>query len=67
MNRSYFSSPIKDFINTDENEILGKLTTSENIFEITPKTTYAWLGEISVIKNVVPIFNHKLHHSFNLE
>ena len=51
MNRSYFSSKIEDFISKNENEILGILTSSENIFSITPKTTYAWLGEIKVIKN----------------
>ncbi len=46
MNRSYFSSTIKDFISIQENEILGTLTSSENIFSITPKTTYAWQGLI---------------------
>ena len=39
MNRSYFSSTIDNFILTNENEILGTLTSSENIFSITPKTT----------------------------
>ena len=51
MNRSYFSSTIEDFISVHENEILGTLTSSENIFSITPKTTYAWQSEISVIKS----------------
>ena len=41
MNRSYFLSTIENFISTHENEILGTLTSSENIFSITPKTTYA--------------------------
>ena len=51
MSRSYFSSSIKEFISIHENEILGKLTSSENFFNITPKTTYAWKGEISIMKN----------------
>ena len=29
----------------------GSFTSSENIFSITPKTTYAWLGEITVMKD----------------
>ena len=64
MNRSYYSSPIKDFINADENEILGELTTSENIFEITPKTSYAWLGEISVIKNALSDHDGHVHFEY---
>ena len=32
MSRSYFSSKIEDFISIHENEILGTLTSSENIF-----------------------------------
>jgi hypothetical protein len=51
MSRSYFSSSIKDFISTHGNEVLGKLTSLENIFDITPKTTYAWQIEISLIKS----------------
>ena len=64
MNRSYFSSTIEDFISTDENEILGTLTSSENIFSITPKTTYAWQGEISVIKNSLTGIDGYVHFEY---
>jgi len=64
MKRSYFSSKIIEFISTDEHEILGKLTSSENIFSITPKTTYAWQGEISVIKNSLADIDGHIHFEY---
>ena len=64
MSRSYLASPIKDFIVSDENAILGKLTSSENIFDITPKTTYAWQGEISVIKNSLVGVDGHIHFEY---
>ena len=64
MSRSYLASSIKDFIVSDENAILGKLTSSENIFDITPKTTYAWQGEISVIKNSLAGVDGHIHFEY---
>ena len=64
MTKSYYTSTIKDFISTDENEVLGKLTSSENIFDITPKTTVAWQGEISVIKNSMLGVDGFIHFEF---
>ena len=64
MNRSYFSSAISDFALIDKNEVLGKLTTSENIFDITPKTTYAWQGEIDVIKESISGINGYIHFEY---
>ena len=64
MNRSYFSSTIDNFIATHENEILGTLTSSENIFSITPKTTYAWQGEISVIKSSLEGIGGYIHFEY---
>lgn len=64
MKRSYFSSKIIEFISTDEHEILGKLTSSENIYSITPKTTYAWQSEISVIKNSLADIDGHIHFEY---
>jgi hypothetical protein len=64
MSRSYFSSSIKDFFSTHDDEVLGKLTSSENVFDISPKTTYAWKGEISVIKNSLTDLNGFIHFEF---
>lgn len=64
MIRSYYSSTINSFITTHENEILGELTSSENIFSITPKTTYAWQGEISIMKNSLAGIDGHIHFEF---
>ena len=64
MNRSYFSSTIENFISAHENEILGILSSSENIFNITPKTTYAWQGEISVMQNSLLDVDGYIHFEF---
>ncbi len=64
MSRSYFSSSIKDFISTHGNEVLGKLTSSENIFDITPKTTYAWQVEISLIKSSLTDIDGFIHFEY---
>lgn len=64
MDRSYYSSTIKNFITTNENEVLGALTSSENIFSITPKTTYAWQEEISVMQNSLKGIDGHIHFEF---
>ena len=64
MSRSYFSSSIRGFFSTHDDEVLGKLTSSENVFDISPKTTYAWKGEISVIKNSLTDLNGFIHFEF---
>ena len=64
MSRSYFLSTIENFISTHENEILGTLTSSENIFSITPKTTYAWQGEISVMQSSLVGIDGYIHFEY---
>ena len=64
MTRSYFSSTIENFISTHENEILGTLTSSENIFSITPKTTYAWQEEIAFMQNSLVGIDGHIHFEY---
>lgn len=64
MIKSYYESTIKDFISTDDNKVLGALASSENTFDITPKTTIAWQGEISVIKNSMLGVDGFIHFEF---
>ena len=64
MNRSYFSSTIENFISTREKEILGILSSSEKIFGITPKTTYAWQGEISVMQSSLVGIDGYIHFEY---
>ena len=64
MDRSYFSSSIQDFILTNEDKILGTLLSSEKIFSITPKTTYAWKGEISILQNSLVGIDGYIHFEY---
>ena len=45
-------------------KILGQLVSSEKIFNITPKSTYAWEGEISILKNSLSDLSGFIHFEF---
>ena len=64
MNKSYFYCSISDFIQMSNEEILGQLVSSEKIFNITPKSTYAWEGEISILKNSLSDLSGFIHFEF---
>ena len=64
MNKSYFNCSISDFIKMSNEEILGQLVSSEKIFNITPKSTYAWEGEISILKNSLTDLSGFIHFEF---
>lgn len=64
MQRSYFSSSIPEFCSSDENTVLGELASSEQIFDITPKTTFAWREEISIMKSALNSFEGHIHFEF---
>ena len=51
-------------MSASENEVLGQLTSSENVFDITPKTTYAWQGEISVLKSSLSDTDGFIHFEY---
>ena len=64
MQRSYYQSSIEEFLSITSDEILGKITQSERIFNITPKSTSAWLVEIEQLKNTLKNFQGYIHFEF---
>lgn len=64
MQRSYYQSSIKEFLSITSDEVLGKITQSEKIFSITPKSTSAWLVEIEQLKNSLKNFQGYIHFEF---
>lgn len=54
--RSYYSSPIKDFLKLRDDEILGILLTSEE-FDTNDLQKAAWRQEISILKNLLVPFS----------
>lgn len=64
MNKSYFECSIVDFIYKSNQEILGQLVSSEKIFNITPKSTFAWEGEINILKKSLIDCHGYIHFEF---
>jgi hypothetical protein len=64
MNKSYYNSTIKEFLERDEQSILGALTSSENIFDITPKSSTAWVSEIKTMKKSLKDIDGYIHFEF---
>lgn len=52
MRREYYSDSIENFLNTSQDEILGKLATSSQ-FSLEQTQTIAWQEEISILKNTL--------------
>ena len=52
MQRYYYSSSISDFLNQDENEVLGKLSAN-NEFSLEKSQRDAWIEQIRILKNVL--------------
>ena len=64
MTKSYFSSTIQEFLHKDSQSILGSLTSSENIFDITSRTSSAWMSEINIMKKVLNDIQGYIHFEF---
>ncbi len=64
MTKSYFGSTIQEFIQKDSQSILGSLTSSENIFDITSRTSSAWMNEINIMKKVLTDIQGYIHFEF---
>jgi len=50
MNKSYYSSSVQNFLNVDENNILGHLTRNHE-FALEDLQKNAWLAQIRILKN----------------
>lgn len=66
MQRSYYSSSISSFLTANSSEILGQLTGSENLFSITPKTSYAWKEEIQIMRSSLLNIDGYIHFEFSI-
>ena len=58
MNRCLYSNNIKDFLNTDDNSILGELCDNYHGAALTT-TIEAWKSEIAVMKDVIADYTDK--------
>jgi len=57
MSRSYYSSSIEEFLLEPNNEILGKIVSSETHFNTTPQSTRSWEFQITHLKSVLQTYS----------
>ena len=62
MSRSYYSSSLEEFLLEPNNEILGKIVSSETHFNTTPQSTRSWEIQIDHLKSVLQ--NYSEGHIF---
>lgn len=65
MNRAYYSSSIKDFLDTTSETILGQLA-KHNTFTLEHNQRDAWLEEISILRNTLCKLQGKVYFEFSI-
>ena len=65
MQRYYFASSISEFLNADENAIVGQLTVSQGDTIKNPEV-YAWLAEIQLLKKVLRNYTGKVYLEYSI-
>jgi len=65
MKRFYYSSSISNFLNTNIDEIIGKLVQS-NEFSLEQTQRDAWLGEIIILKTVLLHFKGSIYFEYSI-
>jgi hypothetical protein len=58
MNRSFYQSTISDFLNTNPEELIGKLTLGST-FSVEQTQRDAWLEEIIILKDVLSTYRNR--------
>jgi hypothetical protein len=65
MKRAYYSDTIDNFLNTNDDEILGKLSR-RNDFSLEQTQRDAWLEEIRILRQVFPHYQGSLYFEYSI-
>lgn len=65
MKRSYYSDTITAFLNTDTDQILGKLVRSSD-FDLEKNQRDAWLEEINILKSVLSRYQGSIYFEYSI-
>jgi|ERR1044071_7513384 hypothetical protein len=65
MKRDYYSSPIKEFLNTSTEEIVGNIVTNTG-FGVEPTQRDAWVEEITILKAALRDFEGKIYFEYSI-
>lgn len=66
MNRAYYSSFIKDFINENPETIFGKISGKYDLNKLVIQQSNAWKEQISILKKTISGFNGKVYFEFTI-
>lgn len=64
MNRSYYKNSISNFINEDNNSILGKLILNHTNRQLEDLQRNAWIKQIEILKNQLVDFEGQIYFEF---
>ena len=65
MNREYYSNSITDFIKSDVDEILGKLTRNSD-FDIITNQSDAWFEEITTLQKILIPYTGSIYFEYSI-
>lgn len=66
MNRAYYSSLIKNFIDENPDSIYGKISGNYDLNKLTIQQSNAWKKQIDILKNTISKFNGKVYFEFTI-
>jgi len=65
MNRAYYDDSISNFLTTSPEEIIGKIAL-KNEFSLEQTQKDAWLAEITILKEVLPIYKGSIYFEYTI-
>ena len=65
MNRAFYQSTISDFLNSNSEELIGKLTMNSP-FPVEQTQRDAWLEEFMILKNILANFNGAIYFEYSI-
>jgi len=65
MNRAYYDDSISNFLKTSPEEIIGKIALM-NEFSLEQTQKDAWLAEITILKDVLPIYKGSIYFEYTI-
>ena len=65
MNRSYYDDSISNFLKNSPEEIIGKIAL-KNEFSLEQTQKDAWLAEITILKEVLPIYKGSIYFEYSI-
>ncbi len=66
MPQYYFSSSIQAFLDTDPNEVVGRLALKSEFHQVEQAQLDAWLREIKILRETLPTFSGRIYFEYSI-